>query len=272
MSEHKTIKSTKNGPITIESLKADFKDLGVSPGMVLLLHSSLSSIGWIIGGPVAVIQALEIVLGPDGTLVMPTHSGDLSDPRDWNNPPVPEKWKETIRQNMPAFEPDLTPTRGMGRIPETFRKKNGVLRSYHPHDSFAASGKEAEFVTSNHSLDFGLGEKSPLARIYDLDGWVLLLGVGFDNNTSLHLAEFRADFPSKKIVEQAGPIIKNGERSWIPIKSMEDNTDDFMKIGKAYRKSGGRIKTGKIGNAQAELLPQRDLVDFASRWMSENRK
>ena len=272
MSEHKIIKSTRNGPSYSESLKSDLKKLGVSPGMVLLVHSSLSSIGWIIGGPVAVIQALEGVLGPDGTLVMPTHSGDLSDPKDWNNPPVPEKWKETIRQNMPAFEPDLTPTRGMGRVPETFRKKNGVLRSYHPHDSFAAFGKEADFITKDHSLDFGLGEKSPLARIYDLDGWVLLLGVGFENNTSLHLAEFRSDFPAKKVVEQAGPIIKNGKRSWVPIKSLEENTDDFAKIGKAYRKSGLTIKTGKIGNAKAELIPQRDLVDFAARWMSENRK
>jgi len=240
--------------------------------MVLLLHSSLSSIGWVVGGPVAVIQALELVLGPNGTLVMPTHSGDLSDPKDWNNPPVPESWKDIIRQTMPAFEPDLTPTRGMGRIPETFRKKNGVIRSNHPHDSFAASGTESEFITNDHSLDFGLGERSPLARIYDLDGWVLLLGVNFENNTSLHLAELRADFPSKKVVEQSGPIIKNGNRSWVPIKSLEDNTNDFMKIGRAYRKSGGRIKTGKIGNAKAELIPQRDLVDFTARWMSENRK
>jgi len=272
MSERKTIKSTKNGPITTESLKSDFKELGVSPDMVLLLHSSLSSIGWVVGGPVAVIQALEAVLGPNGTLVMPTHSGDLSDPKDWNNPPVPEDWKEIIRQNMLAFEPDLTPTRGMGKIPEIFRKKNGVFRSNHPHDSFAASGKEAEFITSGHSLDFGLGEKSPLARIYDLAGWVLLLGVGFDSNTSLHLAEFRSDFPSKKVVEQAGPIIKNGKRSWVPIKTLEDNTDDFNKIGKAYRKSGLTIKTGKIGKAKAELIPQQDLVDFAALWMNENRK
>ena len=271
MSEKKVIKSTRDKPLSVESLKLDFKKLGVTPGMVLLVHSSLSSIGWTIGGPVAVIQALEGVLGPEGTLVMPTHSGDLSDPKDWNHPPVPEKWKDSIRQNMPAFEPDLTPTRGMGRIPETFRKKNGVVRSNHPHDSFAASGKESKFVTSGHSLDFGLGEGSPLARIYELDGWVLLLGVGFDNNTSLHLAEHRADFPSKKVVDQAGPIIKDGTRVWVPIKTLEDRTDDFGKVGKAYRKSSSTLKTGKIGNAQAELFSQRELVDYAARWMSENR-
>ena len=271
MSEKSVIKRTKT-PLSVESLKVDFLNLGIEPGMVLLVHSSLSSMGWVIGGPVAVIMALEEVLGSEGTLVMPTHSGDLSDPKEWNNPPVPEGWKDLIRQNMPAFDPDLTPTRGMGRIPETFRKRKGVLRSNHPQDSFAAFGKAADYITKGHGLDFGLGESSPLARIYDLEGWILLLGVGFENNTSLHLAEFRADFPSKKIIDQAGPIYQNGTRSWVTIKTLEENTDDFVQIGKAYKKSGGVFFTGKIGNATAELIPQRDLVDFTAEWMSVNRK
>jgi aminoglycoside 3-N-acetyltransferase len=271
MSEKSVIKRTRV-PLSVDSLIENFRNLGIEPGIVLLVHSSLSSIGWVIGGPVAVILALEEVLGPEGTLVMPAHSGDLSDPQDWNNPPVPEHWKDPIRQNMPAFDPDLTPTRGMGRIPETFRKGKGVLRSNHPHDSFAALGKAAEYITKGHGLDFGLGESSPLARIYDLEGWILLLGVGFENNTSLHLAEVRADFPSKKVIEQAGPVIQNGIRSWVAIKSLEDNTDDFIQIGKAYKKNGGKIYTGKIGNATAELIPQRDLVDFTVDWMNKNRK
>ena len=218
------------------------------------------------------ILALEEVLGPEGTLVMPTHSGDLSDPKEWNNPPVPEDWKDLIRQHMPAFDPDLTPTRGMGRIPETFRKRKGVLRSNHPQDSFAAFGKAAEYITKGHGLDYGLGESSPLARIYDLEGWILLLGVGFENNTSLHLAEYRADFPSKKEIEQGAPVYQNGSRSWMSIITLEERTEDFEQIGKAYKKSGGRFSTEKIGNATAELIPQRDLVDFTAEWMTKNRK
>jgi aminoglycoside 3-N-acetyltransferase len=272
MAEKEVIQKTKDGPRTLESLISDFGNLGLKPGMVLLVHSSLSSIGWISGGPVAVIQALIEILGKDGTLVMPTHSGDLTDPEKWENPPVPEEWKEIIRETMPAFEPDLTPTRGMGKIPETFRKMEGVLRSNHPHDSFAALGRDAEFITKSHEIDFGLGEGSPLARIYDLDGWVLLLGVGHDNNTSLHLAEFRADYPSKKVVQQGGPIIQDGKRTWVRIKSLEENTDDFINIGKAYQQSGKPLWRGIVGNAKATLFPQRDLVDFAARWMSENRQ
>lgn len=269
MTELDVIKNTKNGPITVMSLMKDLSALGVKPGMILLVHSSLSAMGWASGGPVAVIKALEEVLSSEGTLVMPTHSGDLSDPEEWSNPPVPQEWKEIIRQTMPVFDPDLTPTRGVGKIPETFRKQTGVLRSNHPHMSFAAWGKKAALITGNHALDFALGDNSPLARIYDLNGWILLLGVGHENNTSLHLAEFRADFAGKKNIKQGGPIFVDGERRWIEFNEIEENSDIFPEIGKAYQQSGGTQVEGMIGQAQSLLIPQRELVDFACGWMQD---
>ena len=101
-------------PATVDSIGDDLARLGVEPGMTLLVHSSLSAIGWVSGGPVAVIQALEAVLGPSGTLVMPTHSTGLTEPRNWQNPPVPEDWWPIFRDTAPAYDPDLTPTRSMG--------------------------------------------------------------------------------------------------------------------------------------------------------------
>jgi aminoglycoside 3-N-acetyltransferase len=142
------------------------------------------------GGAHAVVLALQEVVGPAGTVVMPTHSY-LTDPATWHDPPVSEAWWPVIRQHLPAFDPALTPTRGMGAIVECFRHTSGVRRSAHPSVSFAAFGPHAQMVLADHSLDDDLGEGSPLARVYDLDGQVLLLGVGHDNNTSLHLAEYR---------------------------------------------------------------------------------
>src|SRR6185503_14884857 len=125
MSEESVIQGSSAAPVTIPSLQADFTALGVTRGMTLLLHSSLSALGWVCGGPVAVILALEELLGADGTLVMPTHSSGLSDPGLWQHPPVPDSWWQIIRETMPAYDPDLTPTRQMGAIPETFRKQPG---------------------------------------------------------------------------------------------------------------------------------------------------
>ena len=272
MQEAETVKRTET-LATIESLKADLLALGVQPGMVLLVHSSLSSVGWVCGGAVAVILALEEALGSTGTLIMPAHSTSLTEPSRWENPPVPESWWEVIRQNVPAFDPDLTPTRAMGAIPETFRKQRGVIRSAHPHHSFCARGERAEKVVGNHLLPNGLGEGSPLARIYELDGWVLLLGVDHARNTSMHLAEYRSTYPSKKVQEEGAPVWIDGKRQWTTFEEINLDSSDFAQIGEDFLCADGRnvVVTGRVGQADCQLMPQRQLVDFAADWMEKNR-
>ncbi len=271
MSEEALVSCTPS-PVTVDSLIRDFNELGLQPGSTVLVHTALSALGWVSGGPVAVIQALEAVLTPQGTLVMPTHSGDYSDPAEWCNPPVPQEWWQTIRDSMPAFQPDLTPTRKMGAVAEAFRKQSGVLRSSHPQVSFAAWGQRAEYATAQHALEFSLGEGSPLARIYELHGQVLLLGCGHDTNTSLHLAEYRAAFASKQTARMGAPIIAADQRKWVWYQDIKFNSDDFMELGEAFEQQTNLVRRGNAGKGHALLMPQRELVDFAVAWMETHRK
>jgi aminoglycoside 3-N-acetyltransferase len=267
MSEQAIVLRTPD-PRTRRSLAADLLALGVQPGMTLLAHSSLSSIGWVSGGPVAVVQAFLDALGPAGTLVMPTHTSANSDPSRWQNPPVPETWWETIRMTMPAFDPSVTPSTAMGSIVEVFRTWPGTLRSGHPQVSFAAFGPSAGFITSNHSLVDALGDASPLARVYDLDGSVLLLGVGYDRNTSFHLAEYRT--PGTMQLIEGASVLENGLTRWKTFSDLDWNAEPFAEIGAAFE-SNSPVSVGLVGSAASRLFRQRPAVDFAGDWLSSAR-
>ena len=270
MTEANTIRSIA-APATVDSLAADLAALGVRPGMTLLVHSSLSALGWVCGGAQAVVLALEAALGPDGTLVMPTHSTGLTDPAGWQRPPVPPEWWPTIRATMPAYDPDLTPTRGMGTIPENFRKQNGVIRSSHPHHSFAARGPHAAFICGDHPLPFSMGDDSPLANIYALDGFVLLLGVGHANNTSLHLAEYRALALKGAHVTVGAPVLADGTRRWVEFPEIDWDSDDFTALGADFARDTALVRTGQIAAAAALLMPQCSLIDYAVPWLARRR-
>lgn len=260
-------------PATVDSLAADLRTLGLREQMTVIVHVSLSALGWVCGGPQALIGALQGVLTDEGTLVMPAFSGGNGEPSRWRNPPVPETWWQTIRDHMPAFDTKATPTRALGETAELFRTMPGVLRSVHPSCSFAAWARHAGAVTLDHRLDSSLGEGSPLARIYDLDGHVLLLGVGHGSNSSLHLSEYRADWPGRKIVQQGGALKTGNARQWATWHDVETDSDDFAEIGCAFEAANvDSVARGRVGAGEARLMSQRAVVDFGAEWMSQHRK
>lgn len=258
-------------PATTRSLRDDIRALGVDDGALVLVHTSLSRLGYVCGGAQAVVDAVMDAVGVRGTIVMPTHSTGLSDPASWSRPPVPQAWWPTIRAEMPPYDPARTPTRQMGAVVECFRHGDGVERSAHPSVSFAALGPRAEEVLHPHRPEYGLGEQSPLARLYDLDGQVLLLGVDHANNTSLHLAEYRGEHESKTWTTHYSPMTLDGERAWVAYGDLEGEDHDFALVGEAFAATGAET-TGPVGAGSGRAMRVRDVVDFGAAWLSAHRR
>ena len=274
MSEHRTEKDAIEAaqtPATMESLLRDLRALGVKRGDTLIVHSSMSRLGWVCGREVAVIQVLRRAVGPFGRIVMPAHTGDNSDPAQWCNPPVPESWIPIIRENMPAYDRRMSPTRGIGRIAECFRRMPGVRRSAHPQVSWAACGWGASWLLHGHSFERpAFGERSPLKRMCRCNAKALLLGVGYGNCTALHMAETLWGGAPRVTVGAA--CKRHGRRVWLTSEEIDFDDEVFPEIGKAYEAEGGEARHGKAALAEATLVPIRPLIDFGVRWYRERAR
>lgn len=256
-------------PVTRDSLLRGLRALGIARGDTLIVHCAMSAMGWVCGREATVVAALLRAVGPLGTLVMPAHSGDNSEPADWSNPPVPQSWHETIRREMPAYRRRVTPTRCMGRVAECFRTWPGARRSAHPHVSWCARGPMAAWLLRGHRFGrpcFGL--KSPLGRLYRRNAKILLLGVGYGNCTALHLAE--ALYPGTPTEPVGAAVRVRGRRRWAAWREIEMDSDRFPRIGEAYEQAGGEALHGRLGQADCVVARVRPLVDFGVDWLARH--
>jgi aminoglycoside 3-N-acetyltransferase len=260
-------------PLTVDSLAEQLAGCGLQPGQTIIVHSALSTLGWVVGGPVAVIQALIRVVGPSGTLMMPTQTWKNLDPAGgaYQAEGIPSAWWPIIRKHLPAYDPAITPSIGMGVIAELFRTWPGARRSGHPTRSFAALGSNADVLTVEHPLTDVFGPASPLGKLYDLDGYILIIGLDHGSNTSLHLAEHLASYPGKQYVQEGSAVLVDGVRQWITYPSPNLMQDaDFPVIGDTYEAEHG-IPRHKVGLADVRFMKQRPLVDWAVAWMEKYR-
>lgn len=159
-----------------EKMAQELKTLGIKSDDTVLMHSSLSSLGYVEGGADTVIDTMLSVLY-DGTLLVPALSF------------------ASVNATSPIFDANNTPS-CVGEISEAFRKRDGVMRSMHPTHSICAIGKYAEELLSGHiDTDTPVGERSPLALLPKYDGKILMLGCGLRPNTSMHGVEELAKPP-----------------------------------------------------------------------------
>lgn len=209
-------------------------DLGVEPGQVLLVHTAFSKVRPVENGPLGLIAALVGALGPQGTLVMPSMSDD----------------------DDHVFDPKTTPCGGMGIVADTFWRLADVLRSDSPH-AFAALGPQAGRITAPHPADVPHGLDSPVGRVYELDGQVLLLGVEHDSNTTIHLAEALAGVQYRR--EKRLTILRDGKPAQLNYGEIDHCCENFNLVDRWLDERGLQRK-GTVGHAPARLARSWDIV------------
>jgi aminoglycoside 3-N-acetyltransferase-4 len=220
------------------ALVAQLQAIGVRRGDVLLVHTSFRAVRPVDGGPEGLIDALLAAVGPEGTLVMPSWTGRDDEP----------------------FDPGATPAApDLGIVADRFWRRPGVLRSNHPFACAAAGPRAATIVADPLPLPPHI-PASPVGRVHELDGRVLLLGVGHDADTTLHLAELMAGVPYR--VRNRCTVLEDGR-----LRRIEYGENDHccmrFALADEWLRGAGLQSEGRVGHADARTARSRDIVALA---------
>lgn len=234
--------------LTQDRIAADLRRLGVQSGDVLMVHSSLRSMGHVVGGAPTVVNALLEVLGPTGTLVGPSFN------------------YETAQDPGFVFDPRNTPS-DMGAIADQIRRRAGNSRSRHLTHSVSAIGPQAETIVRAPGKTAWAAD-SPLGTVFKLDGRFLLLGVTYQSFTACHLLEvaFRLRYRTIDVLQRR---LRRPDGSHIPFESIVFLRNvgypgyDFNRLGQAME-DVGLTSVAPVGNAIARLIPARQLSEYAT--------
>jgi aminoglycoside 3-N-acetyltransferase len=255
--------------VTHSQLVDELKALGLIAGQSVMVHASVKAIGKIIGGPNVVVQALLETLTPAGTLMMYVGWEDIPD----FIADLPQAVQQTYYTEHPPFDPRIArAVRDHGILAEIVRGWPGARRSLNPEASVAAIGAQAEEITRDHPLNYGYGAGSPLEKLVEARGQVLMLGAPLDTLTLLHYAENRAQMRHKRVIRYSCPILREGARVWVEIEDFDTGEPHgdytFEEIAREYL-ALGKGRQGTIGNATSYLFDAADLSAFAIAWLDQ---
>jgi aminoglycoside N3'-acetyltransferase len=228
-----------------EEVCGQLRALGVQPGALLLVHTSFRAVRPVAGGPRGLIDALRDALGPGGTLVMPSWTGTDEEP----------------------FDPATTPASAdLGVVADTFWRLPGVRRSGHAF-AFAAAGPHAEAILRDPLPLPPHIPESPVGRVHELDGQVLLLGVGHDADTTLHLAELVAGVPYR--VPKSITVLRDGRPARVEYGENDHCCQRFT-LADEWLRARGLQSEGIVGHAPARLVRSRDVVRVALEYLERD--
>jgi len=242
-------------------------ELGVRRGSVLIVHASLRDSGL---RDTDLLHALRTALGREGTLIVPAFTPENSDTSRAHRAATSAMTaleREAFRASMPPFERASTGCPTMGLFAEHVRTVPDAVRSDHPQTSFAGLGLRAVELLGGHDVRCHLGERSPLARLYEAEADVLLFRVGFEVCSAFHLAEYRTARPARTrnyrcVVERKG--------NWISYEDIELDDSDFAAVGAALPR--GLVAESEMAGRPVALVSMRDAVDHARTYMAKYRR
>lgn len=231
---------------------------GVKEGDVLMVHSSLSKMGYVEGGPDTVINALMKTVGRTGTLMMPSFPG--------------VGFSYDYLKTNPIFDVRNTVSK-MGIVTELFRNRKDVKRSLHPTDPVCALGPQADYLTEDH---FGqitpYNSFSPFYRLCELRGKILLLGVDLNSLTNLHTSEdaienfkypvYHSHLFTCKLINEKGIAVEMQTKVHNPVYSKKRQCNSLIPL---FNKAGF-LKQFKLGSANCMLIDAQHM----HVWMVKN--
>ncbi|SHM71913.1 AAC(3) family N-acetyltransferase [Cryptosporangium aurantiacum] len=257
------------GGLDVADLVVDLGRLDVSGAPGILVHSSSKQLRH---GPATLFSALLGSAGREATVVVPTHTTSNSLSSRVFLAATAGLDRADVERHidaLPGFDAATTPSDEMGAFAEYVRQRPDAVRSRHPQTSFAAVGPRAAAWMAVHDLDCHLGERSPLAALYDADAHVLLVGVGLDRCTAFHLAEYRVRTPAPLRPYHCF-VRAGGRRHARRFADIELHDHDFAVLGREFGREP-TVTHGTVGAARAAAFPLRAAVDFAVEWMNTHR-